>query len=155
MSPFILPVPHKQQEDQADCLAACAAMIFAYHQIRMPYRRIRKQLKVRQYGTPFFNLARLDRHFDVHIARGNVGIIMPTLLAHTPLIVSVLMGELPHYANDNDSRHAVVIVGMNRETNKVYLNDPALPQGGLAVSLGDFDLAWLAQRERYALLTPR
>lgn len=33
----------------------------------------------------------------------------------------------------------------------VYLNDPEWPDAPIQVSIGDFDLAWLARGERFAL----
>ena len=48
--------------------------------------------------------------------------------------------------------HAVVIVGM--DATHVHLNDPGLPDGPIPVPIGEFDLAWLAQYERYAVLAP-
>jgi len=36
----------------------------------------------------------------------------------------------------------------------IYLNDPELPDAPIPVTQGDFDLAWLAQDERYAVLLP-
>ena len=38
------------------------------------------------------------------------------------------------------------------DSDHVYLNDPDLPEAPVAVPLADFDLAWLAQDERYAVL---
>jgi predicted double-glycine peptidase len=47
-------------------------------------------------------------------------------------------------------QHAVVVVGL--DDSSVYLNDPAMDYGPIRVSIGDFDLAWFNQEERYGVL---
>lgn len=151
MTPILLPVPHKQQEEEADCLAACAAMLFAYHQIRVRYKRLYKLLGVKWHGTPFSNLTRLSQlGMDVYLDRHNLNAIQQQLSARNPLIVPVQAGELPHF--DEPTNHAVVIVGI--DPAYIYINDPSLEKGAFPVPKGDFDLAWLEKSERYAILTP-
>ncbi|MEZ4622738.1 MAG: hypothetical protein R2867_45570 [Caldilineaceae bacterium] len=48
------------------------------------------------------------------------------------------------------SFHAVLLVGMANDS--IYLNDPEWPVAPQQASIGDFDLAWLARGERFALL---
>ena len=55
----LLPVSHRRQEQQADCLAACAAMILAYLQIPVNYSRLRRLLNVRYFGAFFSDIANL------------------------------------------------------------------------------------------------
>jgi uncharacterized protein YvpB len=71
------------------------------------------------------------------------------LAAGWPVIVSVQTQELPYW-NGVASLHAVVLVGMDEED--VYLNDPAWTEAPVQAPIGDFDLAWLARGERFALL---
>lgn len=66
------------------------------------------------------------------------------------MIASVQTQELPYWQGVA-SLHAVLVVGMDEE--HVYLNDPEWPEAPLCVTIGDFDLAWLARGERYALLS--
>ncbi len=49
--------------------------------------------------------------------------------------------------------HAVVVTGL--DDDYIYLNDPAFTNAPIQVRRGDFDLAWLAQDEYYALLMRR
>lgn len=72
------------------------------------------------------------------------------LTAGWPCIASVQTQELPYW-NGVNVYHAVVVVGM--DATQVYLNDPELPAGPVPVSLRDFDLAWLAQDETYAVIS--
>lgn len=67
------------------------------------------------------------------------------------MIISVQTKELPYWQGIA-SLHAVVLVGMDEEY--VYLNDPEWPDAPIRVAIGDFDLAWLARGERFALLAP-
>jgi hypothetical protein len=51
----------------------------------------------------------------------------------------VRTSELPYW--DEDTPHAVVVIGM--DDSSIYLLDPAYPDEiPVAVSLGDFSLAW-------------
>ena len=55
----LLPISHRQQIQQADCLAACAAMLLDYLQVPMQYEYLLRFLKVRSFGTSLFNLSNL------------------------------------------------------------------------------------------------
>ncbi len=57
--------------------------------------------------------------------------------------------ELPYW--NDDTLHAVLVIGL--DDTDIYLNDPAFPNGPVQVSRGDFDLAWLARDEYYAVIT--
>ena len=41
---------------------------------------------------------------------------------------------------------------MNEE--EIYINDPAFARAPIAITHGDFDLAWLERDEYYAVLAP-
>lgn len=43
------------------------------------------------------------------------------------------------------------MVGMSEQF--LYINDPEFEKSPIPVPYGDFDLAWLAQNERYAVLS--
>lgn len=66
-----------------------------------------------------------------------------------PCIASVQTSDLPYW-NQINVYHVVVVTGM--DPDYVYLNDPDLPFGPISVSIGDFDLAWLAQDETYTVI---
>jgi uncharacterized protein YvpB len=103
-------------------------------------------------GTPFPNLRRLTRYgFHVQIEAGTLAGLYRLLQSGQPVVVAVQTGELPYWENEW-SQHAVVVVGMTEST--ILLNDPAVQPAPIGVSLGDFDLAWLAQGEAFAVITP-
>jgi ABC-type bacteriocin/lantibiotic exporter with double-glycine peptidase domain len=148
-----LAVPHVQQTQPGDCLAACAAMICTYLNISHNYNHLFRALAIEQgIGTPFSrirNLAKLGITVDYQ-EYGTLPELYNLLRAGWPSIVSVQTAELPYW-NQISTQHAVVVIGMDE--NHVLINDPEFPQAPLQVPLGDFDLAWLAQDELYAILS--
>ncbi len=153
-STHLLAVPHIQQRNSGDCLAACAAMVCQYHKISVRYERLVKLLAIQSgVGTAFSNIEQLDRLpiSIVHNTGGQLSQLYDLLGEGWPIITSVQTGELPHWSGHN-TLHAVVVVGMGPE--HVFLNDPGFPSAPMRVPIGDFDLAWLTQDERYAILIP-
>ncbi len=151
-SPQFLAVPHAQQRNSGDCLAACAVMACNYLKIPVRYDRLVKLLEIRSgIGTAFSNIEKLERLSIrvLHNTGGQLAQLYALLEQGWPTIASVQTGELPHWFGHN-TLHAVLVVGMDSE--QIYLNDRALPEGPISVPIGDFDLAWLAQDERYAVL---
>lgn len=153
-SPQILAVPHIQQRRTGECLAACALMICSYLHITVDYQRLVRLLEIQQdIGTSFSKIHNLEKlHLTVVYQKGGTLVQLYSLLtAGWPVIISLQTKELPYWQGIA-SLHAVVLVGMDEE--HVYLNDPEWPDAPIQVSIGDFDLAWLARGERFALLAP-
>jgi ABC-type bacteriocin/lantibiotic exporter with double-glycine peptidase domain len=149
---MILPVPHLHQPERGGCLAACAAMVLTYMRIRANYHQLLKLLQVQKpYGTPFPKIRRLEQ-LKVTVLFGQSNLAnLPTFLSNDqPIIVPVQTSELPYWTEHTD--HAVVVVGIDPQF--IYLNDPAFSNAPIQVPLGDFDLAWLARDEYYAVLSP-
>jgi ABC-type bacteriocin/lantibiotic exporter with double-glycine peptidase domain len=151
MASILLPVAHVQQDKHGECLAACAAMILNYIGVPTGYRRLLKLLDiVPELGTPSFKLRNLERlNVTVDYGQGTLNLLYQQLLKGQPSIAFVQTGELPHWSYNTD--HAVVVVGMDDEY--IHLNDPEFDLAPLLTPIGDFDLAWLARDELYAVLT--
>lgn len=151
-SPKTLTVSLIQQRHNGECLAACAAMLFAYHEINVRYRQLLKLLQIeRDVGVPFSQIEHL-RQLRMNVEQGEYGTLEQLydwLSKGQPIITAVQTNELPHWRKDT-LQHAVVVVGM--DSNSVYLNDPGFHESPIQVPIGDFDLAWLEQDERYAVL---
>ncbi|MBE7469330.1 MAG: hypothetical protein HS114_09375 [Anaerolineales bacterium] len=49
--------------------------------------------------------------------------------------------------------HAVVVVGFDENT--IYLNDPAFETSPQAVSVTEFELAWMEFDYRYSVIMPQ
>lgn len=152
-SPRILAVPHVQQQHAGECLAACASMICSYLGVAVAYPRLVRLLEIQQdVGVSFskiHNLEKLGLTVAYHKG-GTLPQLYNLLTAGWPVIVSVQTKELPYWSGIA-SLHAIVLVGMDR--NHVYLNDPEWPDAPVQAPMGDFDLAWLARGERFALLS--
>jgi ABC-type bacteriocin/lantibiotic exporter with double-glycine peptidase domain len=153
MTPVILPVPHVQQHEYGECLAACAAMVLGYFGVTVAYRRLLKLLQIEpDLGTPAYNIRRLEQiGFTVGYQQGVLAELHDHLTNNHPCIAMVNTQELPYWSEA--VQHAVVVVGL--DANDIYLNDPAFSNSPFQVSHGDFELAWLEQDEFYAVVSPR
>src|SRR3954454_3170171 len=106
-----LRVPHIQQRSNADCLAACAAMLLEYVGFRADYARIVRVLGTSELGTPYSRIQRLPSIYpDVSLRYeiGEMEEIIGYLDAGYPAGVFVEASELPYWSEP--SGHAVVVV---------------------------------------------
>jgi predicted double-glycine peptidase len=125
-------------------------MLVAYRRRSVTYETLIRLLEIQDFGTPFTKLQQLERlKLTVIIRRHGILTELEQFLQQRhPIIVSVDTGELPYW--ERRTAHAVVIVSIDREF--VYLHDPDLPRGPIAVDKADFELAWLNRDEEYALI---
>ncbi len=145
----LLPILHRQQRRQAECLAACAAMVLDYLQVSASYEMLVKRLQIGYAGAPFRNLRYLEAlGVSVLIEQGQIETLRLCLAKQLPPIVFVATQMLSYW--DQATQHAVVVVGI--DDNSVYLNDPNFADAPKAVPLAEFDLAWLEMDEFYALI---
>lgn len=153
MAQIILPVPHVPQRQPGECLAACAAMMLTYWGISTRYDRLLSLLRVRSgIGAPAFNIRELDKLGVIVIyEQGTLAILHEHLMNNRPCLALVQTNELSYW--DEPSLHAVVVIGL--DDDYIYLNDPAFVKAPLQVPQGDFDLAWLARDEFYAVIIRR
>ena len=56
MPTILLPIPHHPQQQNADCLAACAVMALTHLHVTIPYEKLLQILKVKPFGTAGQNL---------------------------------------------------------------------------------------------------
>ena len=146
----LLPVPHKQQRQEADCLAACAAMVLAYHHIHFGYDLYLSRLQVNEIGTPFSNLRFLTSWgVQAKIEHGSMEHLRAYLSHRTPIIVAVATGELRSYWIEATS-HAIVVIGADE--GHVYVNDPAFPVAPRKIPTAEFELAWMEKDYLSAIL---
>lgn len=142
---------HREQPVPGDCLPACVVMVLDHLGVRYRYNRIRRLLRtIPNAGTPYSNVRYLAKlRISVLHERGTLDDLRHHLNNGSPCIIFLKTGDLPYW--DEDVPHAVVLVGMDEQF--VYLHDPELAIAPVSVSIGDFDLAWLAHGERYAVLS--
>jgi ABC-type bacteriocin/lantibiotic exporter with double-glycine peptidase domain len=149
----LLPISHRQQSQQADCLAACAQMVLQYLQIPIAYSQLLAILETDRGGSTFSKLKKLEPQLrlTVELAQGSDDLdLLDRYLDETlPIIAYVNTGELKSYWRYT-TFHAVVVVGLDDEF--VYVNDPYFDDAPQAVPRGEFILAWLEQDYWYAVI---
>lgn len=139
----LLPISHRQQSQQADCLAACTAMILEYLHVPVQYENLLRLLNVRSFGASLFNLRNLQKlGLFVVIKEGHFSDLQSYLDMGLPVVVSVSTAELRSYWR-NSADHAVIVVCI--DTNFVYVHDPVLPSAPQIVAIQEFESAWLEQ----------
>ena len=69
----LLSVSHRQQRQQSDCLAACAAMILDYLHVTVKYSQLLSLLRIQAFGTSFSSLHNLETlGLSVRIEEGSI-----------------------------------------------------------------------------------
>jgi len=145
----LLPIPHKPQHQDADCLAACAAMALAFVNIHTDYNQLLHLLRVKPYGTSGRNLRYLTSlGVEVIYREGSIDELKSYLLDEVPVIVLVRTADFSHWSYSTD--HAVVVIGFDEQT--IYINDPAFETNPIAVPITEFELAWMEFDYRYGVI---
>ena len=151
MPVHLLPISHIRQQNDGDCLVACAQMVLEYMGVHVPYERLKRILEVAAWGTPHSSIHNLSRHIPKLIVNrlpGDLPDLWAALTAGKPPIVFVWTGELPYV--EIISYHAIVLAGYDEEY--FYVHDPALPNAPIKVLQGDVALAWIAHNSHFATL---
>jgi ABC-type bacteriocin/lantibiotic exporter with double-glycine peptidase domain len=90
----LLLVSHYQQRQQAECLAACAAMVLDYVQVPVSYERLLRLLRIGPAGAPFRNLRYLEAlGLSVLIERGEIATLQSHLERGLPPLAFVDTGH--------------------------------------------------------------
>ncbi len=152
MPKVLLPISHLKQTGEGDCLVACAGMILDHLGLTVRYADLLRLLQVRSFGAPAGNIRLLAQlGLTVTYSVTDLNGIVQLLDVGVPVIAFLRTGDLPYWQYSTD--HAVVVVGYNDDTQQVYLNDPYARDACIAVSRGDFELAWSERDYHYATLS--
>jgi ABC-type bacteriocin/lantibiotic exporter with double-glycine peptidase domain len=147
-----LNVPHRSQTQQADCLAACAAMVLSHFEITVPYNRLLSLLNIGKIGAPRRNILNLTQlGINVIYREATLSILAEYLQAGIPVIAFVDTNELPYWTIV--SNHAITIVGLDNDT--VIALDPAFEASLFSIPRGDFELAWGNADYACAIISPQ
>ena len=150
MPQTLLPVPHHKQQRDGDCLAACAAMTLDFLGLPLPYADLINLLRVKSFGAPASNIRLLEQlSLTVSYQVTNMAGLEALLASGQPVIVFVRTGDLPYWNYQTD--HALVVVGFDE--GYIFVNDPYFAEAPIAVSRGDFELAWLERDYFYAIIS--
>lgn len=109
-------------------------------------------MNIQSYGAPAGNIRQLTQlNLKVTYSQTVITGLETMLQQGQPVIVFVRTGELPHWTYSTD--HALVVVGYDDE--QIFVNDPdrKAEEMPIAVTRGDFELAWIERDYYYALVT--
>lgn len=140
----LLHVPHISQHAEADCLAACAAMVLTYVGIQPNYARLLSELGITAYGTPLSRIARLAEHYPglkIERRKGDLTHLRIALDEGVPPVVFLDTAELAYHRHQA-AGHAMVLVGYDQA--HFLVNDPAFDRAPQTIHEDEFYLAWLA-----------
>lgn len=149
----LLSVLHRQQSQEADCLAACTQIVLQYLQISLPYSRLLRILETNRAGSYFSKIKKPEAAlgFTVELAEGHddLDLLYSYLNQALPVIVFVNTAELKSYWMV-PTFHAVVVTGLDDEL--IYLHDPYFADAPKEVRRDEFLLAWLEQDYWHAVV---
>lgn len=116
------------------------------------YSQLLSLLKIKIFGAPAGNIRNLAQlELAVTYSITDVKGLIRLLQNGVPAIIFLRTGDLPYWQHQTD--HAVIVVGYDDEAQLIYLNDPYFDEAPIAVSVSDFELAWLERDYHYAVIT--
>ncbi len=144
---------HKRQRHETDCLVACAEMLLNYLGITIPELRLRKLLRAGINFTPFSNLRYLQQlALSVTLGKQAESVLFENyLLSGLPIIVAVQTVGWNHWG-DIITEHAVVVVGIDRPNDKIYIHDPYFADAPIEMSLLALEIGWQEKDRQYAVI---
>lgn len=146
----VLPVPHKVQEHEAGCLAACAQAVLAYLGVEQTQTTLNRLFGLTLIGTPFRNIQRLTTlGVSLLLQSGEESTLRNAINQNLPPILFVKTGDLPYW--QDNTAHAVVTIGYDEDT--VLLADPQFANSPQRVGWGELMLAWGEQDYYFALIS--
>lgn len=148
MPKVLLPVSHLKQTSEGDCLAACAAMVLKHLGLTLSYPDLLELLKIRSYGAPAGNI-RLITQLGLSVT--DLPGLIQLLEQGSPVIVFLRTGDLPYWKYNTD--HAIVVTGYDSEAHQLFVHDPYANEAPIAVTQGDFELAWSERDYHFATIT--
>jgi hypothetical protein len=128
-------------------------MALTYLGIQLDYQRLAKLLRAQPAFTPFSNLRYLQA-LGLFITMGQWGdlsLFEANLELGLPVIVGVKTLNWPHWG-DEITRHAVVVVGIDRTNGVIYINDPFFADAPIELSLLRFETGWIEGDGYYAVI---
>jgi uncharacterized protein YvpB len=125
-------------------------MVLTHLGKKFDYPQLLQLLEIKPHGAPARNIRQLATlNLSVTYSQTDLDSLEVVLQEGHPVIIFVRTGELPHWTYATD--HALLLVGYDEE--QVYVNDPGHDEAPIAVSHGNFELAWLEKDYYYALVT--
>jgi uncharacterized protein YvpB len=127
-------------------------MVLDHLGLTLSYPDLLQLLRIRSYGAPASNI-RLVAQLGLNVTYSVTDLsgLLQLLEQSLPVVVFLRTSDLPYWNYSTD--HAVVVVGYDSETRQLFLNDPYADEANIAVSQGDFELAWSERDYHFATIT--
>ena len=128
-------------------------MVLEYLGVSVDEERLRRILGTTANGTPFPNIERL-RTLGLFIdygRQGDVALFERSIEVGLPVIVAVETLGWRHWGGEITS-HAVVVVGIDRASDHIYIHDPFFANAPLEMSLLEFEVGWEEKRRQYVVI---
>lgn len=144
---------HSRQQDESDCLVACAEMVLTHLGITINYTRLARLLRSGSTFTPFNHLHHLKTLglFTTIEEQGSLTVFEQAIDTGLPVIVSVQTLAWAHWQGEV-THHAVVVVGIDRANDIIYINDPFFADAPIGMSLLNFQIGWEEKFREYAII---
>jgi len=149
---LLLGIRHRRQH-KADCLAACSAMVLEYLGITLNYDHLLRLIETTDQGTAFFNIKRLEA-LGLFVELGkyaDIAVFEKYIDLGLPVITSVKTIGWQHWAGE-ETRHAVVVVGIDLDSAKIYIHDPFFGEPLIEMPLIEYEIGWDEQDRSYAII---
>ncbi|MFN8494796.1 MAG: cysteine peptidase family C39 domain-containing protein [Caldilineaceae bacterium] len=132
-------------------------MVLDYLGVMVEYDDLTRRLGTTDRGTPFPNIAHLTTlGLFVEVAQyGDPKVFEQNIEWGLPVIVGVKTLNWQHWGNIITD-HAVVVVGIDQDNDKIYIHDPFFADAPIEMSLVEFESGWIERDQQYAVirLTP-
>lgn len=144
---------HRQQQRESDCLIACTDMALHHIGIQISYARLSRILRAGADFTPFGHLRYLETLCLSIITgdRGDVSLFETYISIGLPVIVGVKTLNWRHW-QEITTEHAVVVVGIDRAHDLIYINDPFFANAPIEMELLRFEIGWEEHERRYGVI---
>ena len=128
-------------------------MLLDYLSITVDYHSLARLLKTTESGTYFPNITRLTslgmfvevgKHAELLIYERNLKIGLPVIAAVTTFGWQHWQGEI--------TKHAVVVTGIDRSHELIYIHDPFFANAPIEMPLVEFEMGWEEQERQYAVI---
>jgi uncharacterized protein YvpB len=127
-------------------------MVLKHLGLTLSYPDLLELLKIRSYGAPAGNI-RLIAQLGLSVTYSVTDLpgLIQLLEQGSPVIVFLRTGDLPYWKYNTD--HAIVVTGYDSEAHQLFVHDPYANEAPIAVTQGDFELAWSERDYHFATIT--
>lgn len=150
---LLLNFRHRQQRAESDCLVACTEMALMHLGLTLSYEQLSKLLKAGPLFTPFGHLRYLEPlRLSLTLAHhGSLAVFEQNIELGLPVLVAVKTIRWQHWQNETTD-HAVVVIGIDRHHQLIYIHDPAFPGAPIEMPLLEFEIGWAEKDRQYAII---